>query len=980
MNKEDKDWLGFNLDYIKSIMENNDNKNSPLMDPFSFDSYDHLFEGIVKEYITLDSGLLELSDVANSTVLFNMKQAYKIVNEEGENKWKRLKSEHLKQTDSKLLREHFPIGSTVKLIVRRIPCYEHSHLRFQAAAIFPGSFSNIDAPMDDFKLRFDTEGSKQNLFKTLVRQHNDFKMSSSFKTNFRVNKAMVMSVLDELSDNWYASIIMNYDDGCGLIRLTAKTGVLNPAWSASVNYLNVLFHLEDVYDSDGHQVIRNNCNIRDLLSAPVTLTARSICRRQLPSGIIETLEEMLSSDPSNIGIPVLQAITVRLLTKGTKNVDEGLGIQMPRPTIIRKNTPSLNFKGDFTSCFFQYGLKTKLDIKICNFNAIYKTPLPYKEHITAKFEYKEEKELLHDMKDLNSDTSRFLVYGELDLNLVDVTQQKHLPKEITKIECKIVYLHRPTLKVERGVALIKPIVDGDPVPCFSYFQWSDVSKLVAHDYHCKDLAALTPCNSSDTFYITVTLLNHDSAIPYVARQIWNETVRVRHGQFEPVPDSMSDTIRFRETFIKAFLSTARYDKKKEKTSVKAGLKKEIKVDRRSTLEKLVDDKTKENVVIGRVMKLINQNYGIGVCIKKPEDGPTEKVQVLFDVFDVWRGDAVLSTLGKKLPDELAVGQYILVNAILIEKKENVKRSVDYMATAVVAAESLEELRGQEFPGAAVLLKSADKLDANKINNFKAVVNVVSNMDLNNEEKIVIDEINRELLHKQKEYIKPRVEPDMKKEIKVELVDEHKNKIASFPATNQNETVKNFTETFKNPTEVASFSASVIDNNAVNGGFDSLEVEKLKFKGDKNTVDKIDKEEIVAGLTATTRVIKDSKAENGKVESSTVEKLKFKSNRNDNEECGPEPAATTKEAEGRSDSDGVLIGKEEGVLREDDSLEDVSVVSASEENSKDEGSHDKLDCDNKDNLDVSRESIEMALSDMLEAANDVIKSLESESQL
>ena len=78
--------------------------------------------------------------------------------------------------------------------------------------------------------------------------------------------------------------------------------------------------------------------------------------------------------------------------------------------------------------------------------------------------------------------------------------------------------------------------------------------------------------------------------------------------------------------------------------------------------------------------------------------------------------------------------------------------------------------------------------------------------------------------------------------------------------------------------------------------------------------------------------------------------------------------------------GVLIGKEEGVLREDDSLEDVSVVSASEENSKDEGSHDKLDCDNKDNLDVSRESIEMALSDMLEAANDVIKSLESESQL
>ena len=245
------------------------------MDPFSFDSHDHLFEGIVKEYISLDSGLLELTEVENSTVLFNTKQAFKIVNEDKENKWKRLKSEHLKQADTKLLREHFPIGSSVKLIVRRIPCSEHSHLKFQAVALFPGTFTDIDDPMDDFKLRYDTEGSKQNLFKTLVRQHDDFKKTASFKTTLRNNKGAVNAVLDGMSDNWYASIVMNYDDDCGLIRIEAKTGVLNPAWSTTVKYFFVLFHLDDVYDSDGHQVIRNNCNIRDLKNI-------SVCRNIQP--------------------------------------------------------------------------------------------------------------------------------------------------------------------------------------------------------------------------------------------------------------------------------------------------------------------------------------------------------------------------------------------------------------------------------------------------------------------------------------------------------------------------------------------------------------------------------------------------------------------------------------------------------------------------------------------------------------------------
>ena len=1026
MSNEEKNWLSFNLDYVKSVMENTDNKAKPLLNPLSFDSFDHLFEGIVKEYISLDSGLLELTDVENSTVLFNTKQAFKIVIEDGENKWKRLKSEHLKQTDSKLLKEHFPVGSTVKLIVRRIPCSEHSHLKFQAVALFPGTFTDIDAPMDDFKLRYDTEGSKHNLFKNLVRQHDDFKKAASFKTTLRNNKGAVNAVLDGMSDNWYASIVMNYEEDCGLIRIQAKTGVLNPAWSASVNYLYVLFHLDDVYDSDGHQAIRNNCNIRDILNKPVTLTARTICKRALPSEIIETLQEMMMADPLNLGIPVLQAITVQLLSKVTKNVDEGVGVQMPKPTIIRKNTPSLNFKGEFTSCFFQYGLKTKLDIKICNFNAINKTSLPYKEYITAKFDYKEEKDLLYEMKELNSDTSRFLAYGELDLNLVNIENQKNLPSEITKIECKVVYLHRQTLRVERGVAMLKPLVEGVPIPCFAYFQWSDVSKLVAHDYHCKDLAILTPCNSSDTFFMSVSLINSASPIPYVARQIWNENVRVKHGQFEPVPDTMADTLRYRETFIKAFLTTAKYDTKKERPLVKpeAEIKKEVKVDTRTKLQKLVDEKTKENVMIGRVLKLINQNYGLGVCIKKTKDGFSELVQVLFDVFDVWSGDAVLSTLNKKLPNELAVGQFLLVNAISIEKKENVRRNVEFMATAVVGAESLDDLKIKRFPAGAVLLKNADKLDANKINNFKAVVNVVNNMDLDGQEKNVAEEMEQELLLEQKpqKEIKPKgiksevadeqkldvqSSPDLpksveknvkncenltkekeqklvqeqkplgetevkqKKEHKVELTDKHKPEaeVASSP-----DLIQSAEKNVKNNENLHEQSTSC------NTKISSKEIKEKKVEIQMTETDDAQAMVVQAEVNDDPEHAGDADMDesdelmNASSDSSDFEmtEKEQESDISDEENLSKPEGSTSEPGKEEGVSKSVLNGRDNCATRVDVSTEDVSTK---------EETSDKLDCDNKvsDNLDVSRESIEAALTDMMEAAEDVIKSLESESQ-
>ena len=114
--------------------------------------------------------------------------------------------------------------------------------------------------------------------------------------------------------------------------------------------------------------------------------------------------------------------------------------------------------------------------------------------------------------------------------------------------------------------------------------------------------------------------------------------------------------------------------------------------------------------------------------------------------------------------------------------------------------------------------------------------------------------------------------------------------------------------------------------------------------------------------------------NANSDSSDFEMTPKESEKSD-EESSSKPEGLTSEQgneEGVSKSVGVLKGRDECVTRVDVSTEDVS--------SKEETS-DNIDCDNKvsDNLDVSRESIEAALTDMMEAAEDVIKSLESESQ-
>ena len=85
---------------------------------------------------------------------------------------------------------------------------------------------------------------------------------------------------------------------------------------------------------------------------------------------------------------------------------------------------------------------------------------------------------------------------------------------------------------------------------------------------------------------------------------------------------------------------------------------------------------------GRVIKIINENYGIAVGID-PKGG---SFQMLFDSFDLFLGNTSCKEMGKKLSDLIKVGDHIKYNAILIKSDKPLERDIRYLATAVVFAD------------------------------------------------------------------------------------------------------------------------------------------------------------------------------------------------------------------------------------------------------------------------------------------------------
>jgi len=148
---------------------------------------------------------------------------------------------------------------------------------------------------------------------------------------------------------------------------------------------------------------------------------------------------------------------------------------------------------------------------------------------------------------------------------------------------------------------------------------------------------------------------------------------------------------------------------------------------------------------GRVIKILNPNYGIGVCQQVSDDGSVVTFQVLFDIFDVWIEDQVVAKMNKKLPDVMAVGDYLQMMCVKVEECINEsKRIVEHMATAVAIAKSYKDVKTKRFPSAVVPIERIELIDDSKIDNFRKVVQILKGMEPDKNEKEIIEKFKNEM--------------------------------------------------------------------------------------------------------------------------------------------------------------------------------------------------------------------------------------------
>ena len=728
-------------------------------------------EATVKEYVSLDYGLLDLSLHQAGTVLFNLSHVYL----PADNCWKRLKT-------SQLLRDNFPVGMAVDVLITSIPCHQYSDLRYQALAVFKKSYQNIENPMKYFQSKYDSVEEKLELKKSLSRHFDSFKSFVNLQTHPKnALFSPVHVVLDCLPDSWQAVVVAEISKEFGIIRICKKgPGNISLPSGKSLKLLNVLFHIEDVFCEDGEKAVRKNVALGSLLNRSVHLTARSICSQGTPDGIFELIEKMLSRDGSLVGVPVLQAVTVCL----------GPARTSPRPTFLRKQTPS--FVSPLFYCFLEFGLKTSLDIKLVQFLAEpKKPPLPYKEHFIKSYDYKKEKSVVEDLKAIDTETSIKIIYGSLKLKNIDNSIQESLPQNISRIDCRVLFLYRTNLRAERGVVLVKPLVENSAVECLAYFQYSDVHKQRPSDTICKDLATLMPCCSQDKYCVSLQLHDPKSPIPYLATRIWNETVRLEDNLPEPTVNISIDAynVKSRNSFIKSMIATCPSqpetqqekkqnpapicEKQKQTSDINNGKKPE---DPGAEFAEYVEKVSSKTLLVGKVLKVINSNYAVAVCVL-----PSKKtVQVLFDVFDVWNcqdGDCdVLANQKKMIKDVMSAGDFLRLHAIQIKSQaREVQRPISHMATAVIVAKTFEDLKEKQFPEDAVVLHSLDGVEENKVQNFEQVVKIMESIEMDHSEReIVADLVN---MFEGTEKTEERPQKSLKKEnIKDEKVDETAKKL------------------------------------------------------------------------------------------------------------------------------------------------------------------------------------------------------------
>merc|ERR1719509_443641 len=153
-----------------------------------------------------------------------------------------------------------------------------------------------------------------------------------------------------------------------------------------------------------------------------------------------------------------------------------------------------------------------------------------------------------------------------------------------------------------------------------------------------------------------------------------------------------------------------------------------------SIEKNKESPKTLNECIGIVTCILNENYAIApVTLPNEKVSPNQRkgpFRVLFDTCEFWVETKTASDLSISLEQVISVGDYVKINAILIDKPN--KRNITYMATATMTSSNIISLIKFNFVK-GVAVNNIKEVSKSKLENFDVVVNFLSANPITEEE-------------------------------------------------------------------------------------------------------------------------------------------------------------------------------------------------------------------------------------------------------
>lgn len=153
-----------------------------------------------------------------------------------------------------------------------------------------------------------------------------------------------------------------------------------------------------------------------------------------------------------------------------------------------------------------------------------------------------------------------------------------------------------------------------------------------------------------------------------------------------------------------------------------------------SIEKNKESPKTLNDCIGIVTCILNENYAIAaVTLPNAKVAPNQRkgpFRVLFDTCEFWLENKTASDLSMSLEQVISVGDYVMINAILIDKPNS--RNITYMATATMTSSDIVGLFKTKFVK-GIAINNIKDVSKSKLENFDVVVSFLSATPIAEEE-------------------------------------------------------------------------------------------------------------------------------------------------------------------------------------------------------------------------------------------------------